>query len=608
MDKRLLKILGSIVALVSLAFLISVLLLKIYGPQYLIPYVIEKVQEETKGRYTININADSIKVHLLSLSLNLGYTEFRRDSAVSQNSGIDFLDKFDVHATFQSFRIDVFKLISFIISDRIVVNRILLDQPSIVIRKNIHYNPEKETILATDSLPSQSINYNADSVLADTLAWKEFHHSRGAVTPSIQINQFQIKNGSFFFYDGRKSKPIQEVHGLDFIVKKFIINDQDDIEVDDAEIYIDSASLLVSKNIARLRVKGVDINPESIHLDHLHFGHIVNPYRINEIKGFRASWLNINVDNIDIKGIHPGELISDSTLSIDHASIGYVKLYLFKDKEELVINPAHKALPPEQIREIPIPVLVDTVVINNGDFIIDMEAPQAIAPGRITLNKFQTKILNLTNIPEALEINPEMNLSANFSVMDSARLNLDVTFEIDSPEDSFQVHCRVDPFNASILNGFVGSQFFVEFPSGDIQNLNFYFRGNNIVNVGTMDFEYDNLKVRKLQNYKKYIEGKPNTGFIAGVGNMFIPHNRSSKNKNYKPGVIYYEKEYNRDFIHVTIMSLLSGIESSLGFKTKNIDKQERKAEQLDNSVIEESAKEALDKAEKARQKENKQD
>jgi hypothetical protein len=67
--------------------------------------------------------------------------------------------------------------------------------------------------------------------------------------------------------------------------------------------------------------------------------------------------------------------------------------------------------------------------------------------------------------------------------------------------------------------------------------------------------------------------------------------------------VIYYEKEYNRDFIHGTIMSLLSGAESSFGLKTKNLEKREEEAAQLDATDTEQSAQKALEKAEKARER-----
>ena len=121
-----------------------------------------------------------------------------------------------------------------------------------------------------------------------------------------------------------------------------------------------------------------------------------------------------------------------------------------------------------------------------------------------------------------------------------------------------------------------------------------------------MDLEYQDLKVRKLKEYQKYIEGKPNTGFIAGVGNILIPANRSRQTKGYKQAVIYYEKEYNRDFVHGNAMSIVSGLASSVGFGSKNLDKKQEKASKLDETSTQNSAEKALKKAEDAAGKDNK--
>lgn len=61
---------------------------------------------------------------------------------------------------------------------------------------------------------------------------------------------------------------------------------------------------------------------------------------------------------------------------------------------------------------------------------------------------------------------------------------------IDSREDQFRAHCKIQPFSASLLNGFIGSQYFIEFKSGYIDEFEFNFEGNNKANVGEMTFEY----------------------------------------------------------------------------------------------------------------------
>src|SRR5210317_1225402 len=125
MTKKLLKLAGIFVIFICLLFATAAILFRIYSPQYFIPYVIDQVHEETNGRYSLTINSDSVQVHLISMNLSLGYTEFKRDSSVEDYAGIPFLDQFDVSANFESFEIGAFQLIKFLFDERIIVQHIL---------------------------------------------------------------------------------------------------------------------------------------------------------------------------------------------------------------------------------------------------------------------------------------------------------------------------------------------------------------------------------------------------------------------------------------------------------------------------------------------------
>ena len=196
-----------------------------------------------------------------------------------------------------------------------------------------------------------------------------------------------------------------------------------------------------------------------------------------------------------------------------------------------------------------------------------------------------------------------MHIDMNSSILGQIPLSLSFQFDLTSEEDAYRAQCVVEPFDATLLNGFIGSQFFIEFRSGHIDAMNFSFEGNNKANIGEMDLEYTKLRVQKLQGHEKYMEGRPKTGFFASVGNMLIPTNRSKDQRNYKPGVIYYEKEYNRDLVHGTVMALLSGLLSSTGFASKNMEKMQKKAEALDEISTQKSAEKAQKQADKVDKK-----
>lgn len=608
MGKRLLKFGLGLLIFFGLMAITAVLLFSIYAPRYFLSFVQEEIQQDTNGRYILEVDSHFIKIHLSSMSFNLGMTEFKRDSTVDAYSGVELLDKFDVYAAFESFDIGAFELINFVRNQKINVREIALRQPTIIIRKNALYIPPQKDDLPdlTDSTSMAHLDAESDSTFADSLAWNEFQKARNDFFPPVRVDDFTVENASFTFYGARKKYPMYMVRGLDFKLKDFILTEEGKRKMEHVSIRIDTASSLVSENIARLNLKDVYIQPDSMHIGGLHYGHIVGKSRLNEIKGFRASWLQVNAENIYLAGMDMVKMISDSVYIIDKAIVGDLRLYLYKDKHEPVINPEHKPLPAESIRSIPLAFQVNTLLVKNGFLTIDMLAPKAFEPGTITLNHFRAQILNITNIPESLAKDPVMELNAEFKVMDSAFVKVNSRFVLNSGEDAFNFEAAAKPFDITILNGFFGSQFYIEFASGTIDTLHFRFDGNNKANVGTMDFAYSKLRVRKLKDYETYLADKPNTGLLAGLGNMIMRNNLSLEHNHYKPGVVYYEKEYNRDFIHGAIMSLLSGATSSMGLTSKNLEKKQEEASHLDEEDTEKAAENALQNALKAEEEKHK--
>jgi hypothetical protein len=602
MGKILLKFGLALIILMVIMVITAVLLFSIYAPRYFLSFVQEEVQQSTNGRYVLLVDSHHIKIHLSSMSFNLGMTEFKRDSTVEAYSGVELLDKFDIYASFESFNIGAFQLVNFVRNKRINVREIALNQPTVIIRKNALYSPslQDDSLNLQDSTSMTYLNAVPDSTLEDSLAWYEFQQAGNNLFPPVRVDDISVEDASFSFYGAHKKYPMYMVRGLDFKVKDYLFTEKGKRKMEHVSIKIDTVSSLVSENIARLNLKDVYIQPDSMHIGGLHYGHIVNKSRINEIKGFRASWFQINAENIHLAGMDVAQMISDSVYIVNRAVIGDLRLYLYKDKHEPVINPEHKPLPAETIRNIPVPFQLDTLQVENGLFIIEMLAPKAFESGQITLNQFQAQILNITNIPESLAVDPAMALNAEFKVMDKVQLNVNARFDLNSDIDEFTFETTAEPFDIAILNGFLGSQLFIEFSSGHIDNLSFQFVGNNKANVGTLDLAYSKLRVRKLKDYEIYLVDNPKTGLLAGLGNMIMRNNLSLDDNHYKPGVIYYEKEYNRDFIHGTIMSLLSGATSSMGLTSRNLEKKQDAADNLDESDTKVAEEKALDDAEKA--------
>lgn len=559
--KTVIRILAGVVLAVLLFGLPALLFIQQSGPAYVQKRLAEKVRTATKGRYQLSI--DSLELDPWTVSVRLVNLRFGRDTLVDSLSGMHVLDEYDVLAELGELELKDFGLLNLWMGGELLLDRLRLSRPSILIRKNVRYDAGRAV---------------EGTVTADSVEYTTFSDSAARQIPAIEIGSFSLEDASFAFYDGKNESPELMIRGLSAGLTGFHSKRYQPFLSASPLIRVDTASALVSKGIARMTLTGLRLTDTLLHLDSIHYGHVVNPYRINAIKGFRANWLDVQGRDLDVRGIDYQLAAADSALVIRRIDLGEFNLVLFKDKADTRINPVEKELPSTLIRDIPIPLFIDTVRLNRGFLDIQMQAEAGNTPGRLVIGGINAHIRNLTNMPDRLARDPFLDLHIRARMMNQGPVDLKGKFDIESPEDYYEMTATVGKMPLASLNNFLGSQFFFGFASGDLQNMHLEYTGNNRYTKGKMDLEYNNLKIQKLTNFKKFRKTRAKNGFLLMLGNWIIPKNRSGSQRGYKTGLVYYEKPLNRDVVHVLVQSMLSGVISNFGFGPGSMEKVEKKA------------------------------
>ena len=595
--KWLKRTLIGVVGLLAVAFIAF----KLIGLDEARQYVIDRVEKRTNGRYSLIL--EDLDFSLWGGNLHLGNGKLQRDHSVDTYTGTAFLDKFDIDAEFTSLDVSTFKLILFLLTQEIDVYDMSLVDPRLVITKNQDFSADSSAIA----------QMRKEEVLADSTALEELKEATREFFPPITVEALNIENGSFEFYGGIVDYPIQMVDGVNLNLTGLYYEDgKNNYSADKLDFRVDTAGTLLSKNTARLTVGGVQVTKDTVHINHLHYGHIVSPDMVNRFKGFRASWLDVQVQHLDLPKLDLESMAAEQAVILPKLEIADVQLKLRKDKRDLRINPAYKALPHELLRDIPVPIFLDSLIVQNAFLDIEMLAPKAIQYGKLTIDTAHLLVTNITNIPDRLSANENMRLRLDAKVNKFAPASAEFNFDLDSPDEEYTCALYAGPMDATLLNNFIGSQFFIEFKSGYVRRLDLRYNGNKRANTGELDFEYQNLRIRKLQNADEFVgDSKTHRGFLAWLGNVIVSNDHTADMKKYKTSLVYYEREFNRDFLHGMVMSLLSGITGTLGFGMQNEEKVQKKLDSLDDTDMAESALKAQDKADavdRKKEKERKKD
>jgi len=549
------KIAGTILGSLLVVCLLGMLLANSYGPERLLTYAKERVRQTTQGRYELRL--DTLDFNVFTLSVYLGDLRFQRDTSTDNYSGISLLDEHDLTIQFDDLTVDYFNLLRYVLRNEIKVDYFALTHPQFEIRQNPDYHPAAK---------------REDSTVVDSTLLQDFTDSTASLMPTLLINKLKLEGASFAFYEAHWAEPLVQMKGFSATLRDLSSSADAPVSSEELSLRLDTLSAWVGHYTARVEVFGFSAVDTLLAIDSLHYGHVVSPQRLNEIRGFRASKLDVQAKDLAFRGMDYDLFLADTGWVFRRIEIGFVDFLLEKDQNEERINPQYKSLPTEALMESSLVFRIDTAVIRRARVRVAMQAPGAKAPGRLFLSQIRAHITNINHGPSIAE-NPQLRAHAEAYLMGEGQVNLNYRFPLDAGSHAFFVDGSLGPMSFEALNPFVSGLAFLRFASGRVNGMTFDFSGNESHTEGTLRLEYEDLKLAKLEDFQAVVDKNPRNGLLIGLANLIVPTHHLSTKRSYKPGEIYWEREYNRDIVHYSLQSLISGIISNLGFGPKNPEK-----------------------------------
>ena len=163
MKRRILRIVGFVMAGIVVILLATLIYLKLAGPSFIKDRMIERVADRTNGRYALAI--DTLDFTFFPITLHLGGVEFKRNYDIKEYSGNPLFDKFNLNLKFRSLYVNRFKVHRFLFGNTLKVDEFKWVEPRLIIRKNRYYDPDKAIQLQIDTTAIAV----RDSVQSDTL-------------------------------------------------------------------------------------------------------------------------------------------------------------------------------------------------------------------------------------------------------------------------------------------------------------------------------------------------------------------------------------------------------------------------------------------------------
>jgi hypothetical protein len=275
----------------------------------------------------------------------------------------------------------------------------------------------------------------------------------------------------------------------------------------------------------------------------------------------QKQWFALVVDELHLHRFNLDQLYTKGDLLVEKLEIFKANAALYKDKSKPAPPFKVKPLPATIIRNIPFKIDIDSVIIENAMITINEKSGLTGKISNLTFSQLNAVMVGFSNDSLHLSENPVMSCDVSTNVMNQAKVQMRLAFNLLSDSDEFTVSGQVDSVKAGIFNEVLVQMMAVEVKSGDIHRMDFEFIAMDTISKGTLDMEYNNVKIDILN---PDLDKTKKQGFRSLAANTVIKtHNRKTK-PTYAQGVINVARVREKDVFPYLWHSIQSGLVSTL--------------------------------------------
>lgn len=390
------------------------------------------------------------------------------------------------------------------------------------------------------------------------LLWKD-------ILTRVNVKNFEIVDGLVSIYDPFEKKRQFSMNPVNLTVTDIIV---DTTTIDDPfplkyeTIDLSAGNIEMEFTDFILKTESIWVSEHTLNIKGLNF------IPLNENN--RPQIITISTKSIDVSHFEWGFLNEEFFLSVNTIEVDQAHLSVLKNMR-VAPSTNEKPLLPTILRELPMRLHVDSVVVKNSEIIYEHPNNEGTETGKVLFQNFYCTGYNITNVSEALKIKNTTTIDVETDFMETGHLKSQFNFDITDTNDGFNGFGNINGMDITEFNSILSPLVNIEL-SGEMSLFQFNIKGNKWSSEGKLTFDYKNLNVHvfdETKNKKKV--------FLSGLSKLVVNGNNAPDMAGYKTGTISASKIRNKSFFVYLWDSLKSGIMEIAAPNVKTEKKNKRK-------------------------------
>ena len=505
----------------------------------------ETVYQETGGAYTLKIEFASISLTEFSIVLENIYLKPNPDyfdSVPPVNSVI--------YAKMKQFDLGLTNIARLLSSKEVTIERLTLKQPELV-------------YFIYDNATDKEAESNFDSTLTEATE-----------LGTLKIEELLLTDGQIGVY--KVGKDTQRVAFSDHILFEladfeFNASLKDFVAYSGFRLTLDELNAVDYDQMLQFAANKAILNSldSSFVAQNITMVPTVEPSQFARKKGFQTMVPTAEIGEIRIEGLSYLNIALKQFAEARKIAIDSVDLHLFKDHKNDFIGQKERALPNTFIKGINKKVHIDSVEITNMSVQIE-EQTESGKKAKIRFENIHGLVTNICNDSLHIAAYPKMFFDASGSIAGESEISLQGFFELNHPNDAFEVKGTVDRMPLVVLNEFVDPITEVRFTKGKLEQMEFKMLADNLYARGKLKMNINDVSIQIGQ--KRPLETKRERimrSIAISAGNAALQIHQKVTDPTKRKGNISYIRDPNKSVFAYVFRSTLSGMLSAMGVKNR---------------------------------------
>src|SRR5699024_7737990 len=244
---------------------------------------------------------------------------------------------------------------------------------------------------------------------------------------------------------------------------------------------------------------GVSTHEKTLLVENFSMKPAVDRQEIFKRKNENVTIPDIEMDTIIFEELDFKKLTENTQLIAEALRIKGGKVDLYKDKRypDNVESKIGES-PHQKLRDLDLLVHIDNILLDSIDLSYNQMRERFFKTGRISFEQISGILSEVTNDSTKLLNNPIITADLQAKIYGRGLLKTKFGFDMLDKNGAYTYKGSLGSMQASAFNKILTPLLNIELASGNVKGLRFDMKGTDYRNTGTLNFDYDNLKVSVL--------------------------------------------------------------------------------------------------------------